>query len=69
LDWIELDIQVGETGLDFDGNVVGSQDTLERGSSLIISFEEFVVHVLLGDQFQNWLEAVGVQAQVRIDTL
>jgi hypothetical protein len=60
MNWIELDIQVSQTGFGFEGYLIGGQDTLIRGSSRIISFDEFFVHVFLRDQFQNGLEEVGI---------
>jgi len=53
LDRVELDIQIGQASLGFEGYFFGGQDTLKRGRSRIIAFDKFFVHMFFRDQFQN----------------
>ena len=64
-----MDIEIGQAGLWFQRDILGSQDTLVRGCGGIISFDELFVHMFFGEQFENWLEEVGVETQVLVDGL
>ena len=55
-----MDIQVGQAGLGFERDVFGGQDPLVRSSGCIIAFDELFVHVFFRDQFEDWLEEVGI---------
>ena len=68
--WVELDIQIGQAGFGFKRDILESHDLLVRGSSrimvadcaTIIAFDHLFVHVFFGDQFQDRLEEVEVEA-------
>jgi hypothetical protein len=55
--------------LDLQGNFLGVKDTLERGGGSIIAFDDLFVHMLFGDQFEDRLEEVGVEAQVLVEAV
>ena len=64
-----MDILVGQAGFAIRGDVSRFQDTLIGGSGRIISFDGLIVHPSFGDQFEDRLEEVEVEAQVLVDTL
>ena len=59
-DRVELDVQVGQACFGLKGDLLGSQDPLERGCSGIIAFDHLFVHLVLGDEFEDRLEEVGI---------
>jgi len=59
LDRIELDIQVGQAGFGFKGDLLGSQNPLERGRGGIIVFDHLFDHLIFGDEFEDGLEALA----------
>jgi hypothetical protein len=64
-----MDVLVGQAGFAIRGDISGCLDTLIGGSGRIISFDGLIVHPPFGDQFEDRLEEIEVEAQVLVDTL